>query len=254
MAKKDDVLEIAPSTIIIALLFVVVIVLIGLQIFSGDRRQKEAARSVSSEEVFGEEDETSPFTDPAIVEASVTVDLENLPYLGDLDNAGYAIVEFTDFQCPFCQRHSNETFPLIMGNYVEENEVLYVFNDMPIYPPASTKLSLAGLCILEDAGMSVHMNYRKLAYDISFSGDESIFNAIGVLNIDQEAVRNCYDEEKYVDQLDTHIALGRNTGITGVPGFVVGELKDNGKVEGYLVPGAYPFSQFEEVLEFLKNQ
>ncbi len=234
---EKEILEIKPLTVLIITMVLAAIILVVFFLLP-----KDDVKNVIEDKA------TEQIQEPGINEIEVQIDLENAVYLGNLATAKYAIIEFSDFQCPYCGNHANNTFPLLEEAYIGD-DVIYVFNDMPIYPPNSLKLSMAGLCILENAGMDEFMSYRKLAYDITVEDDDSIFEVFGDLNIDENSVKECFEEERYSEKLENNLSLGNEAGIRAVPGFVVGKLSQDGNVEGYIIPGAYPFSQFEEILE-----
>src|SRR6266511_4301271 len=70
------------------------------------------------------------------------VDIAKEPFKGN-PNAKVAIIEFSDYQCPFCGRYDKETYPQILKDYVDSGKVKYVWRDLPLYfhknpfPPAS---------------------------------------------------------------------------------------------------------------------
>lgn len=67
---------------------------------------------------------------------------------GDKGKAQYAIVEFSDFECPFCQRHYQQTYPSIMSNYVDNGKSIYVFRDFPLsFHPKARPAAVAANCV-----------------------------------------------------------------------------------------------------------
>lgn len=61
----------------------------------------------------------------------VALSIDGVPFLGSKD-ARVTLVEYSDFQCPFCARHSRQTLPMIVKEYVDAGKVKYVFRDFPI--------------------------------------------------------------------------------------------------------------------------
>jgi protein-disulfide isomerase len=75
------------------------------------------------------------------------------PMKGD-KNAKLAIVEFSDYECPFCQRFVQTTYLQILENYVNPGKMLYVFRDLPLYfhDPIATLEAVAANCAREQGG------------------------------------------------------------------------------------------------------
>src|SRR5262249_13220452 len=78
---------------------------------------------------------------------SILLSLEGTPAMGD-PNARIAIVEFGDYQCPFCGQHANQVLPQILENYVKTGKVRYFFKDTPVEAihPRALKAAEAALC------------------------------------------------------------------------------------------------------------
>ena len=76
--------------------------------------------------------------------------LDDDPVLGDKSKATIAIVEFSDYECPFCQRHFLQTFPQIKKDYIDTGKVILVFRDyvaVPSHNPAATDIAIAAECV-----------------------------------------------------------------------------------------------------------
>ena len=240
--KSSDVLEISVPKFLIPVLGILVLGLIAYGVFSMNGETTEG----EGEEVLGE----VTFSDPGIVPVSVNVDLESGAYLGDSDDAKYAVVEFSDYKCPFCGMYSKDTFPRVKSEYLDNNDFVYVFKEVAIMSPESMTLSVLGRCVLENEGEEAYLSYRSKAYDVSFSTDEELLEA---MDIDSNDVKSCFEDLEYESNIENNSTISQQAGIQGVPGFVIGELSEDGSVEGYLIPGAYPFEMFEEVIGVLMN-
>src|SRR5215216_1504278 len=77
----------------------------------------------------------------------VVLSIDDAPFLGSKD-AKVTLVEFSDFQCPFCARHSQNTLPAIVKEYVDAGKVKYVLRDFPIASlhPRAQKSHEAAYC------------------------------------------------------------------------------------------------------------
>jgi protein-disulfide isomerase len=239
--KESEYVEISFSKFLIPVAIIIAGGLIALAVFLGGNE---------SEEVKGDTDSTSEavFDDPNIKEASITINLNEGAYLGNLETAKYAIVEFSDYQCSFCSRHASETLPKIKDSLLNE-ELAYFFREVSLYPPQSMSLSLLGQCIFENEGLENYLNYHSQAYGFSFEKDNELLEKVKI----NAETKKCFDEREYEKRVESNWLLGQGSGIQGVPGFVFGEIKEDGLIEGYLIPGAFPYETFEEVYEALKE-
>lgn len=239
--KNSDVLEISVPKFLLPVLGILVLGLIAYGVFSisGDEKILEG-------EVLGD----ITFSDPSIVPVSVNVDFQGGAYLGNPGDVEYAIVEFTDYKCPFCGMYSKDTFPRVKSEYVDSGDFIYIFKEVAIMSPESMTLSVLGRCVLENEGEDAYLSYRSKAYDVAFASDEELLEA---MDIESNDVKSCFEALEYESRIENNSAISQQAGIQGVPGFVVGKLSEDGSVEGYLIPGAYPFEMFEEVIGVLMN-
>lgn len=176
----------------------------------------------------------------------VEIDTTGLPGLGDPD-APIVMVEFTDYQCPFCRRHFVETFPQIHAEYVATGKVRYVFMEFPLtgIHPQAQLASEAALCANDqDAYMDMH--------DILFSRQDEwsgrddagkLFKGYaGELKLDAARFARCLDGHEHKATVQAGIATGTRVGVTGTPAFFL---------NGYPISGAQPFAVFQGAIENL---
>ncbi len=165
--------------------------------------------------------------------------------IGD-PNAPVTIVEYTDFQCPFCSRHFQETYPQIKENYVDEGLVLYVFKDFPlnnIHPQASLAAQAARCAGDQDAYSEMHDILFARQNEWSGKSPVDIFAGYAdELGLDSAALEQCLASETYADAVDADLQEGVQLGVTGTPAFFI---------NGYSVSGAQPYSLFEQAIESL---
>ncbi len=239
--KEGDFFEISVPKFLIPAVIVLVLSLVGYAIFSFSTKEDADDGDVAGEVTF---------SDPEIEEASVNVELENAAYIGDIENAKYAIVEFSDYLCPFCEMFTYETFPQIKKDYLEYDDFVYFFKEVDLMSEESLFLSVLGRCVLEHEGLDKYLAYRSNAYDAFFGDYTELASLMGVSTPD---VDNCYENLDYEGVIINNSAIREQAGIQGVPGFIVGKFSQDGLVEGYLIPGAFPFSMFEEVISVLTD-
>ena len=170
-------------------------------------------------------------------------------FLGNPDTATVAVIEYSDFLCGFCQRHFNETFPSIMQSYVDTGDVLYVFKKFPLSGPGELGFDIAegGVCAYNFTDADTYLEYHDQAFSLR-SRDEIISLAVD-LGIDEGEFSACLNEEWFRDDVNSMLNEGRNAGISGTPGFVIGPIGEGGVVEGQLIFGAFPFDDFATAIE-----
>jgi protein-disulfide isomerase len=174
--------------------------------------------------------------------------LDGLPMLG-VKTAPITIVEFTDYQCPYCQRFHVATFPEIKKNYIDTGKVRFFSRDMPLdFHPNALRAAQAARCANEQGKfwqlrdvMAANPNTLDLESIVKFGGD---------LQMDAGALRACIQSEKYRTPVQKDMLEAMSIGATGTPTFVVGRTTPEG-VDGELMIGALPFSMFDEKLKSL---
>lgn len=180
----------------------------------------------------------------------VTVALGDDPFIGDKDKAKVAIVEFSDYQCGFCKRHSDQTFPDIKKNYVDTGKIIYVFKEFPLGDTGlGYDTAIAGTCVFEQLGGEKFAEFHKGAMGVA-SIAEVRAQALSV-GADGGKYDACVSAQKFKDEIAADKTEGSSAGISGTPGFVVGKIDDKGNVTGPLVAGAYPYETFQSAIDAL---
>jgi len=192
-------------------------------------------------EAFTPPDEPEP-QEPA---GPQDVPIDNAFSIGD-PNAPVTIVEYTDFQCPFCSRHFQETYPQIRENYVDEGLVHYVFKDFPlnnIHPQASLAAQAARCAGDQESFVEMHDLLFARQNEWSGKSPTDIFAGYAEeLGIDRAAFEQCLADGTHADAVDADLQEGVQLGVTGTPAFFI---------NGYPVSGAQPYSLFERAIESL---
>ncbi len=176
-------------------------------------------------------------------------DLGDNPVKGD-DGARVALLEFTDYQCPFCYRHTVQTQPQIQREYIDSGKIRFVSLDMPIanLHPLAFKASEASHCA-EDQGKFWEMRDRLFANQKTLEPWNAHAEA---LNLDVAQYEQCLNSGKYADAVRADMAESRKAGASGTPSFVVGLVDDEDprKVQGLtFIRGAQSFAAFKVALD-----
>ena len=179
------------------------------------------------------------------------ISADNDPIIGNPD-APITIIEFSDFQCPFCARFHIQTLPTIMEEYIEKGTVKLVFRDFPIQSihPNAVPASVAAECANEQ-GKFKQMHDILFEKQNEWSNLETVyaielFNQYSEqINLEQEQFSSCLSTAKYVKEIQNDLDDGRTYGVTGTPGFFIGN-QQIGFVE---LKGAQPFESFKNVID-----
>ena len=163
--------------------------------------------------------------------------------LGD-PNAPVTIIEYSDYQCPFCRRHVQETMPQLKENFIDTGRVYYVFKDFPIESlhPLAYRLHEASLCIAEEAGEDGYWQAHDIFFDQAerfqveseADMDEAILTAFAASGLPD--ISQCLAEGQFANEVKANVAEGASLGVNGTPAFFI---------NGYPVSGARPYELFE---------
>jgi len=164
------------------------------------------------------------------------------PYKGS-KNAPITIVEFSDFQCPYCARFHLQTFPQIEENYIKKGKVKFVYRDYPLpFHSSAQKAAEAAECA-DEQGKFWEMHNIIFENQQSLS-IENLKSLAKKLNLDSNKFNDCLDSGKYASEVQKDMADGSAVGVTGTPGFII---------NGELISGAQPYEVFQQIIEAKLN-
>lgn len=189
----------------------------------------------------------SPARPPTPV--SLKVDIKDSPVIGD-DKAPVTIVEFTDFQCPFCKKFHEETFPTIREKYISTGKVRLVSRDLPLPPemhPNALQAAEAGRCAGEQHQFWEMRNWMQSNPD-KLDLDSLRNHAID-LKLDLNQYRECMATAKYRKAVEADRDFATKNSLNGTPAFVIG--KSSSDFEGETLVGALPLANFEAKIDEL---
>jgi protein-disulfide isomerase len=169
------------------------------------------------------------------------------------DTASVVIVEFTDYQCPFCGKHARETLPLIRREYLQTGRVKYVVRDLPLqFHPFARYAAAAARC----AGAQGHFgSYHDALFADQAHLSASEFVVLARRNrLDLRRFRECVASPSVAREVDSDAKLGVALGLNGTPAFVIGRIDTLGVVTGKVIRGAYPFVQFQKALDLAMSK
>ena len=160
-------------------------------------------------------------------------------------DAPVTVYEMSDFQCPYCQRHTLETFPLIEEEYIKTGKVRWVFINFPIPQLHANAISAAEVAMCsaqQDAFWPVHdllFIHQEVWAEVRDPA-EFLLSLADSAGIDKTLLASCLQSEETRPQILQDAEGAQRTGATGTPSFYI---------EGMLLPGAYPMPIFRQVLD-----
>jgi len=166
-------------------------------------------------------------------------------------DAVVALIEFSDYECPFCIRHARETMPLIEKNYISTGKVLYGFRDFPIdqLHPQAIRAHEAAQCA-GDQQKYWEMHTRMFGQPSQHT-PELLEQTAAQVGLDLGAFRACMAAGTHTSAIRQSVAQAESFGANGTPAFFVGIIdKTTNTVRiTRAISGAVPFAQFAQALE-----
>ena len=180
------------------------------------------------------------------------------------------VTEYSDFQCPFCQKFLNETEPLLVQYYIETGKVYFTYrsagnwvsdniaratNSTP--KTESQDSALAAYCAADqnkfwEMHAALFANSRGLEDQGSFA-DRRLRAIANTVDLDLDAWQDCYNNGTYEEQVQQDLADAQASNIDGTPYFVI-TYTVNGETKTRTIKGAQPFSAFQVELEAALNE
>ncbi|MGE5464103.1 MAG: thioredoxin domain-containing protein [Syntrophothermus sp.] len=194
----------------------------------------------------------------------VTVDPGTHPNANDNSmgdpNAPIKIEEFSDFQCPYCERFHQDTEPLLRQYYIDTGKVLFTYRSMGNWvsrnvggtSTESQDAAAAAYCAGEQNKfweMHALLFANVKGEDVGSFTDKRI-QAIAqkVDGMDTSKFNSCYSSGKYKERVQKDFDDGTAAGVSGTPAFVL-SYTVNGETKTKLIEGAQPFSAFQQEIE-----
>ena len=180
--------------------------------------------------------------------------------LGNKD-APVTIIEFSDYQCPFCRKFWGETYPQIKSEYIETGKVKLIFRDFPLSSihPMAQDSGEAAECVREKGGDEAYFKmHDKMFSEQNILDSGSVTGAVTktavYTNEDLKSwaseigydISSCLDSGKYKSEVLKDTSAATAAGGQGTPFFVI---MKSGETEGTSLSGAYPFDSFQQVVE-----
>lgn len=168
------------------------------------------------------------------------------------DDAPVTLVEFADYQCPFCKKFHGDTFAELKKNYIDTGKVRFVSRDLPLdFHAYSMKAAEASRCA-GDQGKYWEMRDTLITNSASLSED-LISKSAQTLGLKADEFHSCVTSDRYKADIEKDSNEAATLQISGTPSFVLAKTAKD-KLDGVKMVGALPYAQFESAIEqMLKN-
>jgi protein-disulfide isomerase len=214
--------------------------------------QEELKEIISEIEI-----KTAPTVQPAQQPTQPTaakvfkVSMDDDPVKGDLD-AEVTVIEFSDFQCPFCSRFHTQTLSQLEENYIDTGKINLVFRDLPIdsLHPNARPAHIAAECADEqkkfwdyhDILFEKQSQWQRLSSTELQTTLTQYASDLGLQTVNFES---CLESKEIADEVNSDASAAASLGITGTPSFFIGNEKD-----GFVkLVGAQPYSVFQGIID-----
>lgn len=167
------------------------------------------------------------------------------------EQAPVVVVEFTDYQCPFCARHFEQTLPQLKQNYISTGRVRYVVRDLPLpqIHRYAVNAATAARCA-QAQGSDKYWRYHDALFARQKEIADTLFPRLArEVGLDLPKFRTCVRSGETGLLVERDVAEANRVGLAGTPAFVIGRPRADGSVRGVLIRGAYPYQQFQEAID-----
>jgi len=178
------------------------------------------------------------------------ISIDDDPVKGD-PNAPITIIEFSDFQCPFCSRFSSQTLPLLEENYIDPGKVKLVYKDMPLrIHPNARMAHIAAECADEQGKFWEYHDILFIEQSqwqrLSPSNlDTTLTNFAAGLEMQSTEFQSCMKSPEIAMEVNDDALEARSYGVNGTPTFFIGNEKNGFAI----LVGAQPYSVFERMID-----
>jgi protein-disulfide isomerase len=192
---------------------------------------------------------------PSLAPENIVLGIDDDPVMGD-QKARLVLVEFSDFQCPFCARFVQETLPEIEKDYIKTGKLRYVFRDFPISGAHKDafKAAMASGCAL-DQGKYWEMHDRLFENQTAFTV-HNLTQRAEAIGLNKEKFQQCLNNNEYETEIQNDFAEGLKAGVNQTPTFFLGVTQPNSPKLKVLtvITGAKSYAVFKAAIDSALQQ
>lgn len=184
----------------------------------------------------------------------ITISLDDDSVMGNKD-APVTIIEFGDFECPFCKKSFEELLPQLKRDFIDTGKVKFVYRDFPLdFHENARKEAEAAECARDQGGDASYYRYHDQIYTQTKSNGTGLaLTQLPViaktLGLNAQQFQQCLDSSKYAEEVEKDYQDGMTAGITGTPGWFIGKSNNDNTITAPAVEGAQPYTVFKTIIE-----
>jgi protein-disulfide isomerase len=169
-------------------------------------------------------------------------------FQGD-SGAAVAIIEYADFECPYCGQYERDIYPQIFSDYIETGKVKYFYRDLPLpMHPHAMVAARAARCAGEQ-GKFWEMHDSLFAKQNAIR-EVDMPGRAQELGLDTTKFSECLSSDRHTDEIKQSAAEAQKMGIGGTPTFFIGKVDPKGDVTNLkMIIGARPYDAFKSVID-----
>jgi protein-disulfide isomerase len=169
--------------------------------------------------------------------------------LGKL-KAPLVLLEFTDYECPYCVSFHEKTFPELKARFIDKGILRFMVRDLPLdFHPYALPMAKAARC---GEAQSAFWKVNSVLYLQPFRStrktEEAIDQIAKAASIDAAKFQKCFASTDFDKDIAADMANAASINVTGTPMFILGRISGN-KLSGIAIPGAYPIDTFVQWIQ-----
>ena len=166
----------------------------------------------------------------------ISVSIDDNPTIGP-DNAPVTVIEFSDYQCPYCQVWYQQVYKQLLASY--PNKIRFVYRDLPLpMHPEAVPAAEAADCAGEQGA---YWTFHDALFDQQYGLGRTAYDRYAAdLGLDTKAFATCLDSQRYLSKVQNNASYAASVGLNSTPSFTI-----NGRV----MIGALPLEDFKAVID-----
>lgn len=171
------------------------------------------------------------------------------PEIGDRD-AALVLLEFSDYECPYCVRFNRQTLPALKANYIDTGKLKLVTRDLPLtFHERAIEAALAANCAAEQGRYEA---MREALYDPRNALSPALYRGLAArLGLDTARFEACLLDPRGLDEIERDAALAARLGVDGTPSFFIGRVENGRLAHVTRLAGAQPYPSFARAIDRL---
>ncbi len=211
-------------------------------------QEMKASQEAMQKDITAIKERLIPKPPPPFEGADISI--QGDPVMGSKD-ARVTLVEFTDYQCPFCGRAFRQTFPPVVAEYVKTGKLRYVIHNFPLTQIHANafRAAEAARCA-QDQGKFWEMHDRLFG-DQKALDEKGLEASAKALGLDTQQFQQCLTSGKYKTEIQSEVEAGKKLGVTGTPTFFFGSTGSNPNEVNATkeIGGAFPYTAFKQAID-----